>query len=67
LATLGRDPSRLVPSKQSRSSAATGLFLVVDVSEGHAVVIADDEASAIVFDDPRGREVALGHRERPLD
>jgi hypothetical protein len=42
-------------------------MVVVDISEGLPIAIADDEASAIVFDGPRGREVALGHRERPLD
>jgi hypothetical protein len=38
-------------------------MIVVDVGEGLPIVIADDEARAIVFDRPRRREVALlrGH------
>jgi hypothetical protein len=42
-------------------------MVVVDIGEGLPIAIAHDEARAIVFNDPRRRKVALGHRERPLD
>src|SRR6516225_11421989 len=36
-------------------------MVVVDIGEGLPIAIAHDEASAIVFDGPWGREMACGH------
>jgi hypothetical protein len=48
-----------VKSSQYRK-ARYGYTSSVDVRERHAVMVAHDEASAVVFDDPRRREVAVG-------
>jgi hypothetical protein len=40
-------------------------MVVVDVGERLPRAIADDKASAIVFDGPWGREVAVGHPNHP--
>jgi hypothetical protein len=53
-----------VKSSQYRK-ARYGYTSLVDVSEGLSRVVAHDEASAIVLDDPRGREVACGHPNHP--
>ena len=47
--------------RRAGSGAPPGLLLIIDVAERLPVIVADDEARAVVFDRPWRRESALCH------
>jgi hypothetical protein len=50
------DAPRFIARQQIGGGSTTRLVLIVQVCERLSVVIADDEARAVVFDFPRSRE-----------
>jgi hypothetical protein len=64
LSDICSDPARFVSRQQTGGGTSTGLRLEINVSQRLTVVVADDEATAVMFFDvPRWREAArCGHR-----
>jgi hypothetical protein len=56
-----------IPREEDGSGTSARVILVVDVAKRLTAVVADDEACAVVFDVPRGREAAICHRLIPTD
>jgi hypothetical protein len=63
LSDIRRDPPCLVACEQLGCGPSSGLGFEIHISQCHPVIVADDEAAAIVlFDVPGRRESASRHR-----
>ena len=61
LGDIDSDAPRFVAGEYFRSGAAAGLLFITDAAERLPVIVADDEARAVVFDVPGRPESALCH------